>query len=78
MSELKSIPLLPSYFPLKLKKCSIPADDFFSCFEENTVEISTNSGPEALIKCSTQLQLYKECMDQALKEKNPAKKFWFF
>ena len=28
---------LPSYFPLKLKKCTIPADAFFACFDHESL-----------------------------------------
>jgi hypothetical protein len=74
---MEEIPKLPSYFPLKLKKCAIPADDFFSCFEENTTNVSPNVGNEALLKCSKQLDLYKECMDASMKARKK-KKWWIF
>ncbi|KAJ3070413.1 hypothetical protein HDU98_006577 [Podochytrium sp. JEL0797] len=56
---------LPPYFPLKLKKCADVTDSFFDCFDYNTVPNGDKDlGRKALLKCSTQLNLYKECMDR--------------
>ncbi|KAI8920647.1 hypothetical protein BC831DRAFT_478013 [Entophlyctis helioformis] len=57
--------VLPPYFPLKLKKCTVPAETFFACFETESVH---NGNPDAardsLAKCSEHLKAYKECMDK--------------
>jgi hypothetical protein len=66
-------PKLPDYFPLKLKKCAIPADDFFACFETS----ADNGDKNALLQCSAQLKLYKDCMD-SLMQKRQKRSWWFF
>ena len=53
---------LPPYFPLKVKKCAIVADAFFTCFDSNFTGESPNSGFDALETCSAQLKAYKDCM----------------
>ncbi|RKP03174.1 hypothetical protein CXG81DRAFT_9871 [Caulochytrium protostelioides] len=54
---------MPSYFPLKLRKCADPADDFFACFEGKAMP---NGDPEvarrALAQCQETLRAYKDCM----------------
>ncbi|KAJ3286567.1 hypothetical protein BCR33DRAFT_665226 [Rhizoclosmatium globosum] len=56
---------LPPYFPLKLKKCADVSDSFFDCFDFNSAPNGDRDvGRQALIKCGTQLKLYKECMDK--------------
>jgi hypothetical protein len=34
---------LPSYFPLKIRRCAIVADTFFTCFEANATPVGHNS-----------------------------------
>ncbi|KAJ3391893.1 hypothetical protein HDU92_008739 [Lobulomyces angularis] len=58
---------LPSYFPLKLKKCVDPADSFFSCFDTNSIPNGDKEvARKAVNICSKELQAYKKCMEKYL------------
>ncbi|KAI8899884.1 hypothetical protein BC833DRAFT_583960, partial [Globomyces pollinis-pini] len=71
---------LPPYFPLKLRKCAIPADTFFACFEvESAPNGDVLAGRKALATCSKQLELYKQCMDKFVGPKaKKESKGWFW
>jgi hypothetical protein len=63
---------LPSYFPLKLKKCEQSAQAFFSCFEsESTPNGDKDVGRKALTTCAQSLEEYKKCMDSFVGPKAP-------
>lgn len=63
MEEEKKLKL-PAFFPLKLSKCRIDADEFFACFESNATPGTLDGGQIALHRCSTQMLKYSECMEK--------------
>eukprot|EP00842_Homolaphlyctis_polyrhiza_P002627 jgi/Hompol1/3365/HPOL_003224-RA len=66
--------LLPSYFPLKLRKCAAPADSFFTCFETESIPNGeADVARNAVSKCREQLIAYKECMDNFVGPKAAAR-----
>ncbi|KAH6563306.1 hypothetical protein BASA50_002391 [Batrachochytrium salamandrivorans] len=73
-TQQHSTVLLPSYFPLKLKKCAVPAEAFFACFE---TEATPNGDPDiarkAIGKCSEQLIAYTACMSNFVGPKAAAR-----
>ncbi|TPX64373.1 hypothetical protein SpCBS45565_g05923 [Spizellomyces sp. 'palustris'] len=64
MSSLQE-PLLPPYFPLKLRKCADVADTFFSCYERASLPNGDKDvARKAVTECSEQLAAYKRCMEK--------------
>lgn len=63
---------LPPYFPLKLRACMVPADDFFACFtRESTPNGDQDVSRRAVLACAEQLELYKKCMDSYVGPRAP-------
>ncbi|KAJ1558567.1 hypothetical protein HK096_010050 [Nowakowskiella sp. JEL0078] len=61
----KDNPILPPYFPLKLKKCIVPADNFFACLEKNSIPNGEKDvARNAVVTCAEGLEEYKKCMER--------------
>ena len=57
--------MLPSYFPLKTKKCNDVAQVFFSCLDKESIPNGDPQvGKKAVLTCNQQLEAYKSCMNK--------------
>ena len=66
--------LLPSCFPTSPKECRKLAENFFTCYDQNSKkenDMDTTAGYKGLEKCVNQMKQYESCVSQIEKKKEP-------